>query len=783
MSNDVYKNRYVNARNLLTIQNLSITSFCRERGLSAHYAYKLLRGDGGEPIEMSDKIARKYEQAFGVEPFSLDQNTEVWARDAAAVEKQRMVAINSTLADDVSIARYWNLQRILAELNISMNDLAEFTGVHVVICRRFGSASPNMAISNEMARRLEAGLSLEASSLDQPLKDKVLTGDAHILANQKDNEVFKNRYKNVLNLLVIQNKSLTRFCRDKGLSVDQAYRLFGKGDRRPADMSDEIARKYEQAFGIEPFSLDQNTDTWAREAAVAEQKRVAAISSMLADEVSIARYWNLQQVFEDRAITTKDLSEITGVNLTHCRKFGSANPIMAISDDMARRLEASLGLEANSLDQSVKEKVVTGEAYFPVTPDAVTFLGLGPYLYRYGHIRQIIEEKGLKQSQIIKIPGFTLKGLREILSDSPVSLVSMKMARSFEAYLGLESGSVDRPVGNYEVEPDHPAFLVSEDALSLLGESESLYRYVNLRKALFLRGLSPNDLADLAGVTRAGVQQALFDNPERRVTARLARKAESALALEALSLDKALMYRMAAGSDAFVSKPHQSLETTPIVHGNRSSSMPVRLRAHKDSAKEQFNITHAFTAAMRSNEFSLVNALFASQKTVGLRSLEFFFHQNKVSEPLKQRLAKGLFAAMQQPECLANVAMEAMSRAIRAPWAKRDASDQFIGILHDRRRNGSLISMDDFRDGIFSKMPLNDDEVKALPYLLNEYRDVYCRVGHDLERHAASCIKKLTFAGCESVATAILQSESIRKDAGMMLSTKYARSEIDGPSQ
>lgn len=63
-------------------------------------------------------------------------------------------------------------------------------------------------------------------------------------------------------------------------------------------MSDKMARKYEKAFGIEPFSLDQSTEIWAREAAIAEQKRVAAISSMLANEISIVRYWNLQRLLK-----------------------------------------------------------------------------------------------------------------------------------------------------------------------------------------------------------------------------------------------------------------------------------------------------------------------------------------------------------------------------------------------------------------------------------------------------------------------------------------------------
>ena len=255
-------------------------------------------------------------------------------------------------------------------------------------------------------------------------------------------DVFNTRHANCRNLLTIQNVTLAEFCRENDLSHYFAYELFGRADARRKDMSDKMARKYEQIFGVEAFSLDQHNPEWAREAArvtaLAELQRVAAISSMLVDDVFIARYWNLRRILEDRNITTKTLGELTGVHFSQCGKFGSEKPSMAISDQMARRLEAGLDLEESSLDLPAEDRVATGETYFPVPPAAVKFLGLGPYLYRYGHIRQIIEEKGLKPTQIIKIPGFTLKGLKDVLGDSPVSLVSMKMARSFEDFLGLE---------------------------------------------------------------------------------------------------------------------------------------------------------------------------------------------------------------------------------------------------------------------------------------------------------------------------------------------------------
>jgi DNA-binding Xre family transcriptional regulator len=523
---------------------------------------------------------------------------------------------------------------------------------------------------------------------------------------------------------------------------------------------------------------------WAREAArlaaLVEQQRVAAISSMLADDVFIARYWNLRQILEERAITTTTLSELTGVHFMHCGKFGSEKPSMAISNQMARRLEAGLGLEPSSLDRPAQDKVVTGETYFPVPPGAVKFLGLGPYLYRYGHIRQIIQEKGLKKRQIIKIPGFTLKGLTDVLGDSPVSLVSMKMARAFEDSLGLEPGSVDRPVGRYEIEPDHPAFLVTMEALMLIGEGESLNRYVNIRKALFIRGLSANDLADLTGLSRSTMFLVLSDQPRRSMSAKLARRAESALSLEAMSLDQAVVYKMEEQAT-----PRQPSGSSVLSVGIQPPPMPVTLRARKDSPQSQSVMARAFASAMRSNEFTLVRALFATQKTVGMTdgNLAIMFHQHNVSEQMKQRLAQGHFSAMQQMECLAHVAMEAMAKVMCTPWTAVDMSGHFIQTLRDKHRDGQLISVDEFRSGIFAENPLSNDELKALPYLLNQYQEVYCRVRHDLERHASSCIKKLTFAGCDVAALAIQQSQVDRTSVKQKLPARETDLEDNGPGR
>ena len=590
------------------------------------------------------------------------------------------------------------------------------------------------------------------------------------------NDIFHNRYVNCRNLLAIQNVNLTQFCRDKGLSFDYAYGLFGKAGQRTKDMSDKMARKYEQAFGVEGFSLDQFNVEWPREAArvaaLAEQQRVGAISSMLADDVLIARYWNLRRILEERDISTKQLSELTGVHFMHCGKFGSEKPSMAISDQMARRLEAGLGLDGSSLDRPTEDKLATGETYFPVPPAAVKFLGLGPYLYRYGHIRQIIAEKGLKQSHIIKIPGFTLKGLKDVLGSSPAGLVSMKMARSFEDYLGLEPGSVDRPVGRYEIEPDHPAFLVTMEALMLNGEGERLNRYVNLRKALFLRGLSANDLGDMPGLSRSVTYFALSDQPRTRMNAKFARKAESALSLEPMSLDQAVAYKMEG-------EPPKSSAVSIAI---KPPAMSPALRARKGSRQAEDAMAKAFASAMRRNEFTFVRALFASQKTTGMTDgrLAVMFHQQNAGEQLKQRLADGHFSAMQQVECLGYVAMEAMAKAISSPGAAVDMSAQFVQSLRDQNRDGQIISADEFRSGIFADNPLSNDELKALPYLLNQYQEVYRRVTHDLERHAENCIKKLIFAGCEVAAVAIQDCQAERRGASLKRGVRLAD---EGPSR
>jgi hypothetical protein len=599
--------------------------------------------------------------------------------------------------------------------------------------------------------------------------------------------VFDNRYTNCRNLLTIQNVTLVEFCRDRDLSYHSAYDLFGSADIRRKDISDKMARKYEQVFGVEAFSLDQHNPEWAREAArvaaLAELQRVAAISSLLAGDVFIARYWNLRRILEDRNITTKTLAELTGVHFMHCGKFGSEKPSMAISDQMARRLEAGLGLEESSLDMPVQDRVATGETYFPVPPAAVKFLGLGPYLYRYGHIRQIIDEKGMKPSQIIRIPGFTLKGLKDVLGDSPVGLVSMKMARSFEEYLGLEPGSVDRPVGRYEIEPDPPACRVTMEALMLNGEGEHLNRYVNTRKALFLRGLSANDLGDMPGQTRSGTYFVLSDQPRNRVSAKYARKVESALSLEPMSLDQAVAYKMEGEVAVPQGKPSETPSLSSVSQPIQPSSMLPVLRAHKGSRQEEDAIAKAFASAMRRNEFTMVRALFATQKTLGMTDgrLAVMFHQHAVSEQLKQRLAQGHFSAMQQLECLAHVAMESMAKVMSSPFATVDVGAQFVQLLRDKQREGHLISVDEFRSGIFADNPLNNDELKALPYLLNQYKEVYSRVHHDLERHANSCIKKLTFAGCEAAALAIEQSQVDRTSVKHKVTARDTAFEHDAP--
>lgn len=586
------------------------------------------------------------------------------------------------------------------------------------------------------------------------------------------NDVFNNRYENSRNLLAIHNVSLKQFCNHNELSFYSAYDMFGSEGTRRKDMSDKIARKYEMAFGVERFSLDQSNAEWAREAArvaaLAESQRVSAISSMLADDVAIARYWNLRQILQERNISTSTLSDLTGVHVVHCRKFGSEKPSMPISNQMARRIEVGLGLAESSLDITSLGKATANEPYFPVPPGAVKFLGLGPFLYRYGHIRQIIEERGLNQSQIIKLPGFTPKGLKDVLGDTPVSVISQKMARSCEEYLGLEPGYVDRPVGQYDIEPDNPEFLVTMEALMLNGDGEHLHRYVNLRKELYFRGLSGYDLIDLIELNRLTVLPALSCQPTKRISSKFARMAEAALSLEEMSLDIPVVYKM---------EGEPTKVQAPIIESNKSSSsrIPATFRFRKDSEKSEIAINKAFASSIRTNDFTLVRALFATHKTVGLSDghLAIMFHQQNMSVYLKQRLADGHFSAMQQQECLGNVAMEAISKAISKPWGEESVESRLITSLRDKQRKGYLIPADEFRSGIFSDNPLTNDELKALPYLLSQYKEVYGRVAHDLEQHADNCIKKLTFAGCEIAAVMIQNCLLERKSSIAKIGLKF----------
>jgi hypothetical protein len=136
---------------------------------------------------------------------------------------------------------------------------------------------------------------------------------------------------------------------------------------------------------------------------------------------------------------------------------------------------------------------------------------------------------------------------------------------------------------------------------------------------------------------------------------------------------------------------------------------------------------------------------------------------------------------MQQVECLAHVAMESMAKVMSSPFATVDVGAQFVQLLRDKQRDGHLISADEFRSGIFADNPLSNDELKALPYLFNQYKEVYSRVNHDLECHANSCIKKLTFAGCEASALAIQQSQLDRTNVKQRIPARDAQLGGHGP--
>lgn len=358
------------------------------------------------------------------------------------------------------------------------------------------------------------------------------------------NDIAHNRFTNCRNLLTVRNITLSKFCRQNSLSYDYGYELLGP-DKRTKDMSDKMARSYEQAFSIEPHSLDCVQADWAREAAAAKIERMASITRMLADPVSINRYWNLRKIMVERDLCAIKLSELTGVHAVHCRKFGSDNPSMVISNLMVARLEAGLKLESGSLSSST-EKIATGEAKFPVTPDAVKFIGLGPYLYRYGHMRHFIQENGVKQSHMIKVPAFSLKGYFACLGDTPTKLVSTKMARAFESHFGLEPGSIERPVAGYHVEPDHAAFRVTEAALNTFDSPYHLNRYVNVRRQLFVTGNSLSDLAGILGKHLSTLHLLLSDEPTSKISYKAARAIESSLGLEQMSLDLPAAYRMAS---------------------------------------------------------------------------------------------------------------------------------------------------------------------------------------------------------------------------------------------
>lgn len=135
------------------------------------------------------------------------------------------------------------------------------------------------------------------------------------------------------------------------------------------------------------------------------------------------------------------------------------------------------------------------------------------------------------------------------------------------------------------------------------------------------------------------------------------------------------------------------------------------------------------------------------------------------SEVSKKEFAESFLSAIQAPQAVPFSAVLALSHAVKAGEIVRELGREqasladmvwALGESHHRNK-GFLLSGKEFTTGAWASNPLTADELRALPYVVGVYREVYDEVGQNHAAHAKSLVGKVVAAGFPSAAKFIAE--------------------------
>ena len=144
----------------------------------------------------------------------------------------------------------------------------------------------------------------------------------------------------------------------------------------------------------------------------------------------------------------------------------------------------------------------------------------------------------------------------------------------------------------------------------------------------------------------------------------------------------------------------------------------------------------------------------------------FMSSKTHFSEVSKQEFATAYLKAAEQPAALGMFAYVALTAAtaLNKDRDKNPDNLRTVGVMaskiwnSDEYRGQFLLSAKELTVNEFASNPFTVEEIKALPFALGQFKEIYAEVEHNHAVHAQSCADKLRSAGHDLTADAILDN-------------------------
>jgi transcriptional regulator with XRE-family HTH domain len=309
--------------------------------------------------------------------------------------------------------------------------------------------SGHQAFSDDLAKTLEIALGVPLKTLDQTpsslIDTKVAAEQDRVQAiNEFLGEIrYANRYWNMRDLIEksgIRNVDLSA---KTGLAQLACSQVSSKKPLRV--IHSDRARLIEDAFGLEPFALDQSHTRNTLMPPPNISQVSPEVIDFLGTGVYLNRYLNIKNFSLLNKVTYRQIDLIVGFKYRALYKL-TDSPTSLIDNGSARAFEQHFGLEEGALDQLAPGfDYEAHQSSLVISESVVNSLKAGTPLFRYVNTRRILQERAITLSDFVPMMGRTKAFVYSILSYSNASNMGAVSARLIEQVLGIEPLSLDVP--------------------------------------------------------------------------------------------------------------------------------------------------------------------------------------------------------------------------------------------------------------------------------------------------------------------------------------------------